>query len=377
MKATPAPPEFPRVTARSASVAPRPTWLRAALRAPLFWKIFVPQAALLGGLVAFMAAAVPRVTSPGGIVGVVGLGVVVTAALSAWIIHLALNPIHALTEAARRAADGEVAVRAPDSAHADPRIAGLTAVFNEMLECLERTRADQRDGSRRVLAAEERERERIAHELYAGTAQTLAGVLIRLRILERAQDRGDPRPVFEEVQSEVRSALEEVRAVARRLRPPELDELGVRAALEAHARQLEESFGVPVAFHGDLPEDLLDPGARLALFRIVQEASTNAVQHSGASRVDVRFRSRRTAFCAEVVDDGSGFDPASAVPSTDAQLGLVGMRERAEYVRGRFSIDSTPGGGTVLRLDLPWAPTEPLPEAPFAPALELDLAHHF
>lgn len=376
MTATPAPPEFPRPAARSASVVRRPEWLRAALRAPLFWKIFLPQAALVGLLLAFVAAAVPRVASPTQIVVAVGLGIVVAAALSAWIIHAALDPIHTLADAARRAADGEVSVRAPVPAHADPRIAGLTKVFNEMLDCVEGARHEQRDGSRRVLAAEERERERIAHELYAGTAQTLAGVLIRLRILQRTLDPGDPLPVFDEVQSEVRSALEEVRAVARRLRPPELDELGVRAALEAHARQLEESFGIPVTFHGDLPEDLLDPGARLALFRIVQEASTNAVQHAGASRVDVRFRSRRTWFRAEVADDGTGFDPAAAVPSTDARLGLVGMRERAEYVQGRFGIDSAPGVGTILRLDLPWAPTEPLPESPYAPALELDLAHH-
>jgi signal transduction histidine kinase len=192
----------------------------------------------------------------------------------------------------------------------------------------------------------------------------LAGVLIRLRVLVAAVDGGDALPMLDEVTSQVRLALEEVRAVARRLRPPELDELGVRAALEAHARRLKEGSGISIHIEGAVPEQALDPGARLALFRIVQEGLTNAVLHAGASRVDVRFEARPDLFRAEVVDDGSGFEPEAAEPSTDSHLGLVGMRERADYVQGVFRVLSTPGHGTVLRLDLPWAPSEPPAEFP-------------
>ncbi|MEQ9570433.1 MAG: histidine kinase [Longimicrobiales bacterium] len=301
------------------------------LRAPLFWKLLLPQVVLVGLLLGVAAAAAgPRITSMGGLALDLAIGVAATLALSAWVVHLALRPIRDLADTARRTAEGDRSARVPASALADPRIEELVDVFNEMLDALAVARRHQLEDSRRVLAAEERERERIAHELYAGTAQTLAGVLIRLRILQRTFEGGEPVPLLEEVVSEVRLALDEVRGVARRLRPPELDELGVRAALVAHARRLVDEFGVPVDLEGDVPEDRLDPGARLALFRIVQEGLTNAVQHARASRVRARFRPLPAVFRAEVADDGSGFDPASAVPTTEAQLGLVGMRERAE-----------------------------------------------
>lgn len=213
--------------------------------------------------------------------------------------------------------------------------------------------------ARRVLDAEERDREEIAHELYAGTAQTLAGVLIRLRVLGQAIHHGEPGPVLEEVTSEVRTALEEVRAVARRLRPPELDELGIRTALEAHARRLTEGAGPEVLFEGEVPDEDLDPGARLALFRIVQEAVTNAVLHAEASRVQVEFTARPDAFGASITDDGIGFEPHSALPTTDSRLGLAAMRERAEYVGGAFSVLSKAGLGTLVRLEVPWGLAEP------------------
>lgn len=375
MVASPAPHDRARPDARTERSSRWSGLARSLLRAPLSWKLLLPQLVLVGVLLGVGVAAAPRVTSAGGFVLVLAAGVTVTLGLSAWVIHLALHPVHALADTARRAAEGDWSARVPPSSLADLRIEHLGAVFNDLMDSLEQARRVQLEDSRRVLEAEERDRERIAHELYAGTAQTLAGVLVRLRILQRAVGAGELGSVFDEVTSEVRLALEEVRTVARRLRPPELDELGVRAALEAHARRLHEALGVAIEFHGDVPEGDLDPGARLALFRIVQEGLTNAAHHAQAHRVDVRFRPTAHRFVAEVVDDGSGFDPESAVPTTDAQLGLVGMRERAEYVQGRFTIESAPGRGTVVRIELPWAITEALHDPPPRAALTLDLAH--
>ncbi len=288
-------------------------------------------------------------------------GPAVTALLSVWVFRVALRPIRALTETAERLREGDWDVRAEPSSLADHRVERLGLVLNEMLDAMDEARRLQREGSRRVLDAEERDREEIAHELYAGTAQTLAGVLIRLRVLGRAISHGDPAPVLDEVTSEVRTALEEVRTVARRLRPPELDELGILAALEAHARQLMETEDAApeIVFDGDVPDEDLDPGARLALFRIVQEAVTNAVIHAEASQVRVEFSVRPEAFRAAIVDDGIGFDPRSALPSTDSRLGLVGMRERADYVGGSVTVLSRLGLGTLVRLDVPWGLTEP------------------
>lgn len=346
-----------------------PGWAQFVLRAPLFWKLLLPQLALVAILLGGFAATLPTLTSHRGVLVLVLVGgPVLTITLSAWILRVALRPIHDLTETGVRVAHGDWSARAPESPFADRRVERLGAVLNEMLDALGEARMAQRKMSRQVLEGEEREREHIAHELYAGTAQTLAGVLIRLRVLRMALHDGDPDPVLDEVVSEVRQALEEVRAVARRLRPPELDELGVRAALEAHARPLSAAWDTPVHFHGVIPEDRLDAGARLALFRIVQEAVTNAVVHAGATAVDVRFSDRGEWFRTEVSDDGAGFD-------ADEGLGLVGMRERADYVLGRLAVQSSLGQGTCIRFDLPWSPPDELAEPTSSPRLNVKLAH--
>jgi two-component system sensor histidine kinase UhpB len=336
----------------------RPGWARIALRAPLFWKLLLPQLLLVAVLLAVAITAV-GVGTEKTLIAVLVAGPIVTALLSAWALRLALRPIRTLTETAQRVKRGDWSARATPSPLADRQVEHLGLVLNEMLDAMVQARQTQRQVSRLVLDAEEREREQIAHEIYAGTAQTLAGVLIRLRVLDRALATGDPGPVLDEVTSEVRTALEEVRAVARRLRPPELDELGIRAALEAHGRRLTEHAGPAITFEGDIPEEDLEPGARLALFRIVQEGVTNAVLHARASRVRVEFTTLPAVFRADVVDDGVGFDPVSATPTTDSHLGLVGMRERADYVGGDVSVRSASGSGTSVRLDLPWGLREP------------------
>jgi two-component system sensor histidine kinase UhpB len=228
-----------------------------------------------------------------------------------------------------------------------------------MLDSLSAHRARQQELARRVLESEERERQRIAHELYSGTAQTLAGVLVRLRIAERHLS-SSAHDSIHEIREEVVSALEEIRGVARRLRPPELDELGVRAALEAHARSMTDGKRMDVRFDGVVPP--LSRETSLALFRIAQEAITNAVLHSGADAVTVRFAVEGGSLVTEVADDGCGFEPAAALTPSGQSLGLFGMHERAGYVQGELSLESGPGRGTRVRVVLPVnAPRGPSP----------------
>ena len=150
------------------------------------------------------------------------------------------------------------------------------------------------------------------------------------------------------------SALEEIRGVARRLRPPELDELGVRVALEAHARSMVEGKRMEVVFDGDVPP--LSRESSLALFRIAQEAISNAALHSGADRVCVTFTTHADCVVTEIVDDGSGFEPDTALVHSGQSLGLFGMHERAGYVQGELSLESGPGRGTRVRVVIPFAP---------------------
>lgn len=336
--------------------------MRRLLRVPLFWKLLLANVLFVAVAGAGVAWAVER--------GVVSLapriaaylvvaGTLVTAALAgALVVRLALRPVDTLADVARRVREGDWTARVPTSLLADRRLERLQHVVNEMLDAVTVSRRRQRELSRRVLEAEERERERIAHELYAGTAQTLAAVLVRLRIVAREAAADADREGIEAITDEVRHALEEIRSVARRLRPPELDELGVRAALEAHARGLADTYGLRIDFHGQVPEACLSDDARLALFRVVQEGLSNAALHAHASHVHTRFVRAADALVVEVEDDGSGFDaddPALLAPGDGAGLGLPGMIERAGYAGGSLVLDSEPGRGTRLRLLLPWA----------------------
>jgi signal transduction histidine kinase len=137
-----------------------------------------------------------------------------------------------------------------------------------------------------------------------------------------------------------------------------LDELGVRVALEAHARSMVEGKRMEIRFRGEVPT--LGRESSLALFRIVQEAISNAVLHSGADTVTVTFGLESDFVVTEIVDDGRGFEPDTALVHTGQSLGLFGMHERAGYVQGELSLESGPGRGTRVRVVIPCA-TESAP----------------
>lgn len=327
-------------------------------RLPLFWKIVLANATVavlavaVGGLLA-RGAGGEGASSLHGMAVVLGLAVLLGGFLvSAALVRLALTPVEELKRAAEQVRTGRLQARSMVSPWADPELRTLMASFNDMLDTLSLQRHRQQELARRVLEAEERERGRIAHELYSGTAQTLAGVLVRLRVAER--QIGDGAAGMGEIREAVVDALEEVRAVARRLRPPELDELGVGVALEAHARSMTEGTGVEATFEGQVPP--LSREASLALFRIVQEAINNAVIHGRPDRVTIRFESRDDRLVAEVVDDGIGFDLEDSLLHTSESLGLFGMHERAGYVQGELSVESGPGRGTRVMVSLPFHP---------------------
>lgn len=358
-------------------------WSRRLLGVPLFYKILMANAliaALAGGGALLVGSRLGPEAWSLPVVAIFVLGLILMGvALNAGVVHLALSPIADLERTADRVRRGDLSARTEPSPVADERLDRLRVVLNEMLESIRTARERQHDLSLRVLQGEERERQRLADEIYSGIAQTLATVLVRLRIAAR-QGMLDPEELCEEVRGAVAEALEEVRAVARRLRPPELDELGVRAALEAHARHLGEGTGTAVRFSGDVSRNWLPPEASLALFRILQEAVTNAFRHARAKGIQVTFRPMREGLWAEVRDDGRGFDPA-LVSATGGGLGILGMQERARWVSGTLRIDSEPGCGSIVSVLLPWkepaesgedrtsAPTS----APVGPGAELAL----
>lgn len=335
---------------------------------PLFHKLLLANGILVAGATAaaLLGGSLLRGTSEGAAVLAsllfLTLVLLLGALVNALVIRLALSPLAALEDTALRVQEGDYTARAPDSPLADEAMDRLVRLFNHVLDGVEAYRARRQELALRVLQAEERERERVAHELYAGTAQTLAGVLVRLRVAERIQDPDRLVASVAEVRDEVARALDEIRGVARQLRPPELDELGVRSALEAHGRYLTDGRRIRIVFRGRIPESCLSRDASLALFRIVQEALSNAVLHSGGSAVVVSFRSDERGVLADVTDDGCGFDPERTLLTGSGGFGLLGMRERAGYVGGTLSVDSKPAGGTHVRVMVPWDTAHQRPE---------------
>jgi PAS domain S-box-containing protein len=204
-------------------------------------------------------------------------------------------------------------------------------------------------GADAVRAAEE-ERRRIARELHDDTAQRLAAMILRLRVLEKAVEETDLGGALEEFREELHQVVDGVRRIARGLRPPELEDVGLEAALRAHVRERTSQGRVRLEL-GDRGTRLSEDAA-LSIYRIAQEALGNALRHSHADVVVLRTAEREGTFVLEVADDGAGFDP-SRLADPGAGLGLVGMRERAVAVGGSLEVLSSPGDGTRVRLKVP------------------------
>lgn len=341
---------------------PRPTIARRLLRTPLFYKILIANAVLVmagAWLGSAVTAASVRTAPERPLLEVAGLlalaGVLATVLVNALILRVALRPLEHLENTAARVQRGELSARAPRSPVADREIDRITRTFNEMLDAGEAYRTRLREVAVRALTAAEEERKRIARELHDETAQLLAVLLIRIRLVRGAEPEAADA-LLEDMRREIGEALEGVRRFARGLRPPALDELGLVPAIEAHVRSLREATGIDVTIDAASVGRDLPPEAELAVYRIVQEALSNVVRHSGATRAEVHLAREAETLRLCVRDDGHGFDVA-AMKRPGGGLGLFGMEERAAYLGGRVEVESRPGAGTTVRAEVPVTPT--------------------
>jgi PAS domain S-box-containing protein len=209
-----------------------------------------------------------------------------------------------------------------------------------------------RDFSEGALRASEEERQRIARELHDDTAQRLATLILRVRMLAEESNDARRASLLEQVRAEIIEAADGVKRLSRGLRPPELEELGLGLAVRAYARTLLESGVFRVDTDLGPVDDHLDATAKLAVYRIIQEAISNARRHSGADRAMVRLAFNDDHVVAEIRDDGSGFALGTAMEGSRG-LGLVGMQERATMIGGRIIVDSARGEGTRVRVEVP------------------------
>ena len=209
-----------------------------------------------------------------------------------------------------------------------------------------------RDFGAGALRAAEDVRTLIAQELHDDTAQQISAHLIRLKLLENAETDEQREEHLEQLREGLRETAEGVRRIARGLRPPELEDAGLFAALQAHARLLDESRGFQVGMEVQSVDRYLTPDGLLVLYRIIQEALTNAARHAGADTAAVSVVTDGRIIEAVITDQGCGF-ASDRLISTGGGLGLMGMQERAVMVGGRLEIESQPGKGTRIAVRIP------------------------
>jgi two-component system sensor histidine kinase UhpB len=214
---------------------------------------------------------------------------------------------------------------------------------------LVRLQDERREATGRVLAGQEAERLRIAQELHDQVGQELTAVLLLLSRLQ-ARAPADLAPAVLEVQSSVRTSLEDLRRIAIELRPEALDDLGLESALAvlcdrfAQRSELEVSCRIP----DPLPQ--LSPETELVIYRVAQEALTNIARHSGSDRAELSLQPEESQVVLIVRDHGRGIDDGGRA----AGSGIRGMRERAGLVGGALDIHgASPGPGTEVRLHVP------------------------
>lgn len=233
------------------------------------------------------------------------------------------------------------------------RVEQISARNDRLLERMIEGEKRFRGLAKSVWKVQEEERRRLARELHDGIGQTLTALINQLRRVQADARSGDGLDAAIEV---AELALRDVRELSRLLRPPVLDDLGLRAGVAWLARNLREHSELSTSIDWQAGEDeRLDPELETLIFRIAQEGLNNVVKHSGQNEARLCARRHADSFEFEIADQGRGFDVAQVLSPVGgaAGLGLRGIRDRIELFGGRLAIESAPGRGSRLRVVVP------------------------
>ena len=240
------------------------------------------------------------------------------------------------------------------------RLTGFTRISRDLTErrtaeaAAEHVRAVGEQLRRRLIEAEETERQRLARELHDEAGQHLTALGLGLRSLSDIVAPGseaDRRAV--QLREIVETMSRELHAIAVRLRPKSLDDFGLEQAIAAYVEEWSRQTRIAVGVHAEPEQERLSAAIESALYRIVQEALTNVAKHSGATHASVVVERRDGQVVAIVEDDGRGVDGGAAAAGAREGLGLLGIRERAELLGGTVEVESTIGGGTTVFARIP------------------------
>jgi len=223
------------------------------------------------------------------------------------------------------------------------------------LRQLQRERRRHEEFSRLLIHSQEAERKRIANELHDSLGQNLLVAKNRLFLVRERAASSEEKARLGEVAETLTAALDEARSISHRLRPFQLERLGLTQAIRSMVDEFVASTRLPVHAQVEAVNGLLSGEAEVMVYRILQEALSNILKHAEASEVHVRVGRKDQCLCLRVQDDGRGFDVDQMFGSEEGPrgLGLAGFDERARMLGGRFVCESTPGQGTCLTFEIP------------------------
>jgi two-component system sensor histidine kinase UhpB len=310
----------------------------------LLWRVFAANAvvfALALAVLAWTPLTVHRIATPGELLAL-AVVLILTLVFDLWLLRRAFRPLRRLTATMRAVDPARPGRRAESFTAAGDEVSSLADALNSMLDRLERER---RESGRQVLAAQERERTRIARELHDEVGQTLTAIALRAE--RAAGDAGRQREALVEIADTALRSLEDVRRIGRELRPEALDDLGLINALIALCAQVDGQRRVRVRRDLDWHIPNLPPEVELVIYRAAQEALTNVLRHSEATQVSVGLTRDRDEVVLTVSDNGRGIQAGAR------EQGLRGMRERAMVIGARLEIRSGSPRGTDILLSVP------------------------
>ncbi len=242
---------------------------------------------------------------------------------------------------------------------ADDEIGDLALAFNSMTADLAQAEQERAEREQlrsqlleKVIAAQEEERQRISRELHDETGQSLTSLMVRMQTMKQQCPVPELQPQIEELRQLVVQTLDGVHNLARELRPSILDDLGLEAAIERYVREVNGRWPVEIdLMMMGMDNGRLPPPVETAVYRIIQESLTNVVRHADARHASVLLERRNGRLRTIIEDDGKGFDLRDAAHSE--RLGLYGLRERAELLNGTLTIETVPGQGTSIFVEVP------------------------
>jgi two-component system sensor histidine kinase UhpB len=332
---------------------PNPFSLRA-IEHPLFgrrpvavstlWRVFTVNALVFGAAVLVLILSPATVRNHIRFTELVVLvaGLLATLAVDLVLLALVLAPLRKLATLMGDVDPKRPGQRAPAGTWASSETIALSQALNTMLDRIE---TERRESARRALAAQEGERLRVARELHDELGQTLTAVALQAERV--AGDFPSQTEPLREIVATIHHSLADVRRIVRELRPEALDDLGLTDALISLCLRMEQQSAITVRreLEGGLPP--LSSEVELVIYRVAQEALTNALRHSRASEVRVALgRGEADTIVLRVTDDGNGL-PSTPIGQTG---GLPGMRERAILIEAGLEVANAPGKGVEVRL---------------------------